>query len=64
MTTGTTQKLEGHWDQLSGTARQDWGWITDDELTEVWSDYERLVGPIKERTGEAHEAIEERRSKP
>lgn len=58
MTTGTQQKWEGRWEQLTGTARQYWGWITDDDLQKAQGDYERLVGIIKERTGETQEVIE------
>jgi uncharacterized protein YjbJ (UPF0337 family) len=60
MSTGTSQKWEGRWDQLSGRAKQFWGWLTDDDLTKVEGDYDRLVGVIKERTGETREAIEEK----
>jgi uncharacterized protein YjbJ (UPF0337 family) len=60
MTTGTKQKWEGRWDQLAGRAKQFWGWLTDDDLTKVQGDYDRLVGIIKERTGETTEAIEKK----
>ena len=60
MTTGTQQKWEGRWDQLGGRAKQFWGWLTDDDLTKLEGDYDRLVGLIKERTGESREAIEQR----
>lgn len=60
MTSGTQQKWEGRWEQLSGRARQFWGWLTDDDLTKLQGDYERLVGVIKERTGETRESIEEK----
>lgn len=60
MTTGTKQKWEGRWDQLSGRAKQFWGWLTDDDLTKVQGDCDRLVGVIKERTGETRESIEEK----
>jgi uncharacterized protein YjbJ (UPF0337 family) len=56
----TTQKWEGRWDQLSGRVKKLWGSITDDDLMKVKGDYERTVGLIKERTGEAREKIEKR----
>jgi len=34
--------------------------LTDDELLEVEGDYDRLVGLIETRTGEAREEIEDR----
>jgi len=40
-----------------------WGQFTDDELTEAEGDYDRLVGRIKEKTGESREDIEEKLSR-
>lgn len=56
----TQQKWEGRWEQLKGKVKQLWGQITDDELTEAQGDYERVVGLLKERTGETREEIEAR----
>ena len=56
----TQQKWEGRWDQLTGRVKQLWGQFTDDELTEVEGDYDRLIGLIEENTGETREEIEER----
>ena len=55
---GTSQKWEGRWDQLRGKAKQFWGWLTDDDLTRVEGDYDRLVGLVKEKTGKTREEIE------
>jgi uncharacterized protein YjbJ (UPF0337 family) len=55
---GTSQKWEGRWDQLRGRAKQFWGWLTDDDLTRVEGDYDRLVGFVKEKTGKTKEEIE------
>ncbi|MGE3806763.1 MAG: CsbD family protein [Gemmataceae bacterium] len=60
MESGTKQKWRGRWQQLSGRAKSLWGQITDDDLTQVQGDYERLVGLINERTGESREEIERR----
>jgi len=60
MTTATRQKWEGRWEQLKGRVKQLWGQVTDNDLKEAEGDYERLVGLIKERTGETLEEIEER----
>ena len=53
-----TLKWEGRMDQLKGKARKLWGVLTDDELDQAKGDYERTIGIIKEKTGEAREAIE------
>lgn len=60
MSTATQQKWSGRWEQVRGKAKEFWGWLTDDDLTKVQGDYERLVGVIKERTGETRESIEEK----
>ena len=60
MENATREKWSGRWEQLRGRARSLWGWLTDDDLTRAQGDYDRLVGLIHERTGEAREKIEER----
>jgi uncharacterized protein YjbJ (UPF0337 family) len=58
MASATKQKWEGRWDQLKGKVKSLWGNITDDELTHVEGDYERLVGKLKEKTGKSREELE------
>jgi uncharacterized protein YjbJ (UPF0337 family) len=50
--------LEGQWKQLSGKAKAAWGDLTDDELTKVNGNAERLAGLIQERYGKSREAAE------
>jgi uncharacterized protein YjbJ (UPF0337 family) len=52
------QKLEGRWEQVKGKLKKVWGNLTDDDLLKAEGDYERVVGVIKERTGEKREEIE------
>lgn len=59
MESATREKWSGRWEQLRGRARSIWGWLTDDDLTRTKGDYDRLVGLIHERTGEAREKIEQ-----
>jgi len=40
-----------------------WGQFTDDDLTQAEGDYDRLLGRIKEKTGETREEIEEKLSR-
>jgi len=58
MASATGQKWAGRWEQVRGRARQLWGWLTDDDLTRLEGDADRLVGLIHERTGETREQIE------
>jgi uncharacterized protein YjbJ (UPF0337 family) len=57
---GFSQKWEGRWDQFTGKIKQIWGAVTDDELQKAQGDYERVIGLLKEKTGETREKIEER----
>jgi uncharacterized protein YjbJ (UPF0337 family) len=51
-------KLEGKWDQGKGRVKEAWGALTDDDLDRTEGKVDRLVGTIKEKTGEAVDAIE------
>jgi len=51
-------KTEGKWDNYKGRIREAWGSLTDDDLERSEGRYEQLVGTIKEKTGEATEAVE------
>jgi uncharacterized protein YjbJ (UPF0337 family)/gas vesicle protein len=43
--------LRGQWSQLKGEAKSKWGQLTDDDLTRVEGDYEKLIGAIQTRYG-------------
>ena len=43
--------IQGKWKQLSGTIKQRWGKITDDELDQLGGHRDKLVGKIQERYG-------------
>jgi len=49
---------DGRWQQARGRIRETWGTITDDELDESRGSWDRLVGTIKEKSGEAADAVE------
>lgn len=50
--------MEGQWKQLSGKAKAVWGELTDDELTRVEGNSERLAGLIQEKYGKTREEAE------
>ena len=50
-------QVEGQWKQLTGSARSQWGKLTDDDLAEVQGDRERLEGKIQERYGDSKEDV-------
>lgn len=52
------QKLKGGWNQVSGAIKEKYGEFTDDELRQAQGSFQKLVGLIQERTGQAWEQIE------
>jgi len=63
MTAGAWDKVAGKWKQLSGDVRAKWGNLTDDDLTQISGEREKLVGKIQERYGiakdEANRQVDE-----
>jgi len=51
-------RVEGNWKQLRGKAKQQWGKLTDDDLTYAAGRREELAGKIQERYGVAKEAAQ------
>lgn len=53
--------IEGNWKLLQGRAKQQWGKLTDDDLTEIAGKHDELAGRIQARYGvakeEAHKQI-------
>ena len=50
--------IEGNWKQFKGSAREQWGKLTDDDLDVIGGKRDKLVGKIQERYGVAREAAE------
>jgi uncharacterized protein YjbJ (UPF0337 family) len=51
--------LKGQWKQLVGSVKQQWGKLTDDELTEIDGNREKLLGKLQERYGYARNEAEQ-----
>jgi uncharacterized protein YjbJ (UPF0337 family) len=51
-------EMEGKWDQARGRVKEAWGALTDDDLDRTEGKKDRLVGVIKEKTGESVDTIE------
>ena len=47
------------WKQVSGKAKEQWGKLTDDDLTEIAGKRDQLSGKIQERYGYAKDKAEE-----
>ncbi|MBV8809102.1 MAG: CsbD family protein [Acidobacteriaceae bacterium] len=53
-------QLEGKWKQLTGSAKQKWAKLTDDDLTFIGGSKDKFVGRLQERYGISKEqALEE-----
>jgi uncharacterized protein YjbJ (UPF0337 family) len=56
-------QIAGSWKQFTGEVRKQWGKLTDDEITQINGEREKLAGKIQERYGiareDAHKQIDE-----
>jgi uncharacterized protein YjbJ (UPF0337 family) len=55
-----SDQLEGKWKQLKGSVKQQWGKLTDDDLTFINGRSQELVGKVQERYGIAREEAQKR----
>lgn len=53
-------QTEGKWKQLKGSAKQQWGKLTDDDLMVIAGNRDKLVGKVQERYGIAKEEAQKR----
>jgi uncharacterized protein YjbJ (UPF0337 family) len=44
-------QIEGQWKQFTGSAREKWGKLTDDDIQTLTGKKDQLVGKIQERYG-------------
>jgi uncharacterized protein YjbJ (UPF0337 family) len=44
-------QIEGKWKQMKGSAKKQWGKLTDDDLDVIAGNQEQLAGRIQERYG-------------
>jgi uncharacterized protein YjbJ (UPF0337 family) len=51
-------QVEGKWKQFSGSFKEKWGKLTDDDLTAIRGKRDQLVGKIQEHYGIAKDAAE------
>jgi uncharacterized protein YjbJ (UPF0337 family) len=51
-------RVEGNWKQLKGKAKQEWGRLTEDDLTQAAGRREELAGKVQERYGLAKDAAQ------
>jgi uncharacterized protein YjbJ (UPF0337 family) len=51
-------RLQGEWKQIRGRVAEQWGKLTDDDLTVIAGQRDQLVGVLQKRYGKAREDIE------
>lgn len=52
------EQIKGNWNQFSGRAKQQWGRLTDDDLTVIEGHRDELVGRIQKSYGITKEEAE------
>ena len=53
-------RMAGNWHQLKGKVKEEWGKLTDDDLTQLEGNSEKLAGKLQERYGYARDEAERR----
>lgn len=53
-----TDQLKGNWKQIKGQIKEKWGELTDDDLTRIDGQREKLLGAIQKKYGVAKEEAE------
>ncbi len=54
-----SDQIAGNWKQLKGKVKEQWGKLTDDDITVIEGKRDQLVGRVQERYGIAKEKAEE-----
>ena len=52
-------RIEGNWKQMTGSVKERWGELTDDDVAELDGNKDQLIGKIQEKYGIARNAAEE-----
>ncbi len=52
-------QVKGNWNQLKGSAKVQWGKLTDDDLDVIEGNRDKLVGKIQEAYGVSKEEAEQ-----
>lgn len=51
--------IQGKWEQMKGSVKEKWGDLTDDELTEISGQQDKLSGKLQEKYGWTKEQAED-----
>ncbi len=53
-----SDRIAGNWKQMTGKVKEQWGKLTDDDLTVIEGKRDQLVGRVQERYGIAKDKAE------
>lgn len=51
--------IQGKWEQIKGGVKEKWGDLTDDDLTQIEGNKDKLAGKLQERYGWAKEDVDQ-----
>jgi uncharacterized protein YjbJ (UPF0337 family) len=54
--------IEGNWTKAKGKVKEQWGKLTDDDLTQISGKRDQLAGKLQERYGIAKDEVEKQLS--
>ena len=52
--------IQGKWDQLKGSVKEQWGDLTDDEVTQIAGNRDKMSGKLQERYGWTKTEVDEK----
>lgn len=52
------EQMAGSWRVMRGKVKEQWGRLTDNDLTEISGRHDQLVGKIQERYGKQRDQVE------
>lgn len=55
----TNEEIKGNWNQIKGKVKQNYGDLTDDDLTFAEGKFDEMLGRIQEKTGKTKEELRE-----
>lgn len=53
----TNDKIRGNWNQLKGKVKEQYGELTDDDLTYAEGQEDQLIGRLQEKLGKTKEEV-------
>lgn len=52
--------VQGKWEQLKGSVKKEWGELTDDEVTQLAGERDKVAGKLQEKYGWTKTEVDEK----